>query len=84
MKKVLYSSQRGDIPKGKNSVSVSEGNSPIEEVKRVVPPGLYSTAQHTPSSSVRAARPARGYKGTACRPSAAGLKVRRQRCITPA
>ena len=51
---------------------------------RVVPPGLYSTARRTPSSSVRAARPARGCKGTACRPSAAGLKVRRQQCITPA
>lgn len=48
----------------------------MEEVTRVVPPGLYSTARRTPSSSVRAARPARGCKGTACRPSAAGLKVR--------
>lgn len=84
MKKVLYSSQRGDIPKGKKSVSISEGNSPTEEVMRIVPPGLYSTARRTPSSSVHAARPARGYKGTACRPSAAGLKVRRQRCISPA
>ena len=55
-----------------------------EAVTRAVPPGLYSTEQRTPSSNARAARPAQGYKETACRPSAAGLKVRRERRITPA
>lgn len=46
--------------------------------RRIPPLDLCSTEQHTPSSNVRAARPARGYKGTAYRLTAASLKVRRE------
>lgn len=42
--------------------------------RRIPPPDLCSTEQHTPSSNARAARRARGYKGTAYRLTAASLK----------
>lgn len=55
-----------------------------EAVTRVLPLGLYSTERHTPSSSVRAARPAPGCKETADRPSTASLQVRRHGDLIPA
>lgn len=49
-----------------------------KEVIRILPLDLYSTEQHTPSSSVHVARQAQGYKETAHRLNVASLKVTRE------